>query len=76
MVKRKLCIKTWSYLFQAIRSSNRRLSGRLVRTVSDESLHSGKPGGTFGADPREALFAERLRPDRYNQRAIYTSVPL
>ena len=51
--------------FQATRSSNRRLSGRLVRTVSDESLHSGKPGAIFGADPREALFADRLRPDRY-----------
>ena len=55
------------YLLQATRSSNRRLSGRLVRTVSDESLHSGK-AGLLDSDAREALFAERQRPDRYSNK--------
>ena len=32
--------------------------------MSDESLHSGK-AGMFDSEAREALFAERQRPDRY-----------
>ncbi|XP_052272141.1 signal-induced proliferation-associated 1-like protein 2 isoform X2 [Dreissena polymorpha] len=56
----------------ATESRNRRLSGRLVRTMSDESLHSGKGGplwdtwladrGQYPADPREALRKQRLSP--------------
>ena len=55
-------------MLQATRSSNRRLSGRLVRTMSDESLHSGKVGGMYEGDAREALFAERGQPDRYSNK--------
>lgn len=48
-----------SVTLQSSRGSGRRLSGRLVRTMSDESLHSGK--GSYMLDPeiRDALFPEK-----------------
>lgn len=66
------------------RSPNRRLSGRLVRTMSDESLHSGKSGLLhFEHDIREALFSSRhdvvpagdQQPSRLSPRVLGDTPP-
>ncbi|XP_053399607.1 signal-induced proliferation-associated 1-like protein 1 isoform X3 [Mercenaria mercenaria] len=67
------------------RSSSKRLSGRLVRTMSDESLHSGKGSLLFDQDIRESLFPERkqelqgsreqLRQHRLSPRALGDAAP-
>ncbi|XP_052767069.1 signal-induced proliferation-associated 1-like protein 2 isoform X2 [Mya arenaria] len=48
-------------------SKNRRLSGRLVRTMSDESLHSGKGSLMLERDIRDVLFTDR-KPDSQTSR--------
>jgi len=50
-------------VLQTGRGSNRRLSGRLVRTMSDESIHSGKGMYMIDRELKEALFSDKKTAD-------------